>query len=389
MTIDELDNAGEAITTIFSKAESEIISDIAKRITEYTIALTVSNIYQINRLSYMGASRDTVITKLSQAMLKTEDETVKILDSLANKALSRDNKILTSGGYTPINLKDNEPLQAILNSFMRRTNNTMQNLTRTTIISATEQITAVYNELDAVSINLLSGAMSPTQAIENAIKSLTDKGIKSTSYLSGHSDYIDVAVRRASMTGFAQSIADLQLENAKQVGIRFVKMSAHSGARTGDGIANHAGWQGKILTIIGDSTEQYPDFIKTTGYGEGIGYAGYNCRHSHWPYVPDGSYDSLEEVEFLNNRTVKYNGKDIGIYEATQQQRYIERGIRKWKREAEGMAAAASAASGKQKSDLEMKTAAANRKVREWQARQTDFVKQTGLRRQYERERVY
>ena len=70
-----------------------------------------------------------------------------------------------------------------------------------------------------------------------------------------------------------------------------------------------------------------------------------------------------------------YNGKEMSLYDATQEQRRIERQIRKWKREASAMEAAG------------LDNSAAVGKVREWQAAQRDFIDQTGLRRDYFRER--
>lgn len=72
----------------------------------------------------------------------------------------------------------------------------------------------------------------------------------------------------------------------------------------------------------------------------------------------------------------EYNGRKMTEYEATQQQRYIERQIRRWKREnaalqAAGLDAAESAA-----------------KIRSWQERQKDFLRQTELNRQADRERI-
>jgi len=65
----------------------------------------------------------------------------------------------------------------------------------------------------------------------------------------------------------------------------------------------------------------------------------------------------------------------MSLYDATQQQRYIERQIRRWKREASAMDAAG------------LDSGAARLKIRDWQARQRDFVSQTGLTRDYFRER--
>lgn len=64
-------------------------------------------------------------------------------------------------------------------------------------------------------------------------------------------------------------------------------------------------------------------------------------------------------------------------YEATQKQRYIERQIRKYKREVAGLDAA-----GIDSTD-------SRNRLAKWQQRQRDFIEQTGLKRDYSREKYY
>jgi len=71
---------------------------------------------------------------------------------------------------------------------------------------------------------------------------------------------------------------------------------------------------------------------------------------------------------------VTYRGKKMSQYEASQVQRSIERHIRQAKREL----AAQEAANLQGTSD----------KIRSWQARMRNFVKQTGLYRQRIREQI-
>ena len=58
--------------------------------------------------------------------------------------------------------------------------------------------------LDNAAIQVQSGAISYNQAIANATKLLADSGLEVISYESGHRDQVDVAVRRAVMTGVNQ-----------------------------------------------------------------------------------------------------------------------------------------------------------------------------------------
>ena len=72
----------------------------------------------------------------------------------------------------------------------------------------------------------------------------------------------------------------------------------------------------------------------------------------------------------------EYNGQKLTEYEATQRQRQIERNLRRWKREFKAMEAA------------NLPTEEAASKITSWQRIQKDFIQQTGLKRQYDRESV-
>ena len=158
---------------------------------------------------------------------------------------------------------------------------------------------------------------------------------------------------------------------ADELGSDLVETSAHSGARP-----SHAEWQGKVFSRSG-THPKYPDFKKVTGYGTGEGLGGWNCRHSFFPYF-EGMKQVYTQAELneINTKKYEYNGEKLTEYEATQKQRQIERNIRKWKREYIGMEAAG------------QPTGEAASKLARWQNVQKDFIKQTGLKRQYDREKV-
>ena len=150
-----------------------------------------------------------------------------------------------------------------------------------------------------------------------------------------------------------------------------VETTAHSGARP-----SHARWQGQVFSRSGKS-KKVPDFRRATGYGTGPGLGGWNCRHSFHPYFEGmASTYGAKELKKLEAKSITYNGEKLTEYEASQRQRYIERQIRRWKREQQAMKAA-----GQPQEE-------ARAKLKEWRALQTDLVEQTGLKRQYDRERA-
>ena len=154
-----------------------------------------------------------------------------------------------------------------------------------------------------------------------------------------------------------------------------MEVDAHSGARP-----EHAKWQGGCYSINGRQEIDgivYEDLRRATGYGTGAGLGGWNCRHSFSPYVHGAPRTYTPEMlERYNARNIEYNGKKYTEYEASQIQRGLERNIRRWKRENSAMTAA-----GLDATDSAVR-------LRSTQAGLRDFLKQTGLKRQSDREQI-
>lgn len=70
-----------------------------------------------------------------------------------------------------------------------------------------------------------------------------------------------------------------------------------------------------------------------------------------------------------NAKDIEYNGQRMTEYEALQEQRNIERHIRRWKREETAMKAAG------------LETGEASAKIKSWQEKEKDFLRQTGLKK--------
>lgn len=103
--------------------------------------------------------------------------------------------------------------------------------------------------LDQAEMQIGSGAVSYSQAIKTAVKSLADSGLRTVSYDSGHVDQVDVAVRRAVMTGVNQLNQKYREQSMEYLQTDLVEVTAHSGARDKDGPhgwENHKKWQGRV-----------------------------------------------------------------------------------------------------------------------------------------------
>lgn len=368
-----LERLPDAMVELYSQVEQDILANMAVRIAAFDDFIPAAE-GQYAKLIEMGNYHSYVVKALASMMGKTEAEVKRIMERSGAEALRFDDAAYRSAGLDPPPLSASPALQEVLNAGLRSTMGLFENLTRTTANTSTRQL---ERALDRAWLQVNSGAFSHQETTRMAIKDLAAGGVESITYPSGHTDKLDVVVRRAVLTGVNQTALKLQEERAMEMGCDLVEVTAHAGARTGAGVANHAEWQGKVYSRSGTHAK-YPSLVEKTGYGTGPGLGGWNCRHSMFPFFEGLSTPAYtkKELEELNAPKYDYNGKKITEYEATQRQRYIERQIRRWKRESTAMKAAG------------LDTSESAAKVRRWKETQRDFLRQTGLKRHFDRERV-
>jgi hypothetical protein len=237
--------------------------------------------------------------------------------------------------------------------------------------------------LDSAALQVQSGAINYNQAIKTAVKELADSGLKVVDYESGHRDHVDVAVRRAVMTGVSQICAKYTEQSAEYLDTPYFEVSAHVGARDKPGPSpwsSHKDWQGRVYSVrTGDI---YPSIYDVCGLGAVDGLEGANCRHRRFPWVEGVSERTYtdEQLEHIDDgHGCTFDGKDYTAYEATQMQRRIERTVRKLKREKASYKAAG----------LHEDETAVNIRLRRLNAKYKAFSAEAGLPEQPERMRVY
>lgn len=268
----------------------------------------------------------------------SQQELQKLLDDVVERNQRYYKEVIDLAGVTaPETLLSIEDTWAIY----EQTKQTFRNLTRsmgflvdngrTMLVPAR----AYQWALDNAEMQVMSGAVSYNQAIKSAVKQLADSGIKVVDYESGHRDQIDVAARRAVMTGVSQLCAKYTEQSAEYLETPYFEVSAHIGARDkGVGWQNHKEWQGRVYSVR--TGDKYPSIYEVCGLGYVDGLEGANCRHIRTAFV-DGVMERTytdEELEHIDDgHDVTYQGKHYTAYEATQKQRQIERTVRKLKRE--------------------------------------------------------
>ena len=369
LTFDQLDVLPDSVVEIYERYQLSVIKKIAEKLAALNYAAAA---WQVERLNQSAMLYDDILAQLAEVTGQSEKELQKIFEKAGVKTIAFEDSIYKQAGLNPMPFNQSPAMLDVLRVGLDKTKWTLRNIINTTAITGQN---AFIDAADLAYMQVSTGVMSYTEAIRDAVKSIADDGVRTIQYV-GRSDQLDVAVRRAVLTGVNSTAGRLVEARADEMGIDLVQTSAHVGARNqGDVPENHEMWQGRIFSRTGTG---YPNFYEITGYGTGVGLYGWNCRHSHSVYFDGISENAYKQADLDSyaSKTVTYNGKDIDYYEATQKQRYFERGIRKWKREAEVLAAAG------QENGFELS------KVKEWQGRMRDFIKQTGLYRQREREQI-
>lgn len=328
LTPDYLEHAPDEVAKLMQQLEDDILRDVARRIGKMD-TVTDPTKWQTWRLSQIRALRKEIIKLLARYSGKTEEEIRQLLSEAGTIALEEDDELYRAAGMTPPPINDSTTLVNLLNAGYRQTRGTWQNLTATTANTVTGQFEAA---LDRAWLQVSSGAFDYKTAIKRAVDDLA-RDMTYVTYPSGHRDTLEVATRRAVLTGVNQTAGKLQMARMEEMDWEFIETTAHPGARP-----EHAVWQGKVFHRGGAVTVdgvRYPDFESSTGYGTGPGLCGWNCRHHMHAFFPGLSQRAYtkEQLAQLDARDMEYNGKRYTRYELSQIQRGLERRVRKRKRQ--------------------------------------------------------
>lgn len=325
---DYLEALPEPVLKLWRQAEEDVLQDIARRIAK-TGQFTITADWQKWRLEQIRLCRKDIVKRLSQITGKSEQVIRELMTEAGTETLRSEDEIHRLAGKDPPPPNDSPALTNLLNSGARQTNGTFANLTATTANTATRQF---ERALDRAWLQVSSGAFDYQTAVRRCVYDLADKGLEAITYPSGHVDTLEVAVRRAVLTGVNQTAGKLQAARMEEMGCEFCETTAHAGARP-----EHTAWQGKVFHIGGAVTLDgvyYPDFVTSTGYGTGPGIYGWNCSHQHHAFYPGLSARAYsdEKLAQMNARNIEYKGRKYTRYEIRQMQRKKEVRVRKYRR---------------------------------------------------------
>lgn len=371
----EIDELIEPIINIYNKIEMELIIDIAQRFSNYS-SIDGSLEWYLKKLDEMNALNDNAIkifvkySKISETRIREMLSDIQFANFMADDI----NKAFEIGlsKITYDDLIQSQVFKDTLEKNYKELNKSFR-LIQTKAIESQKQ--AYMDILNKAYIDVSSGTYSYDQSIKNAIEKMSKKGITGVTYkrkdgtLANYS--IEAAVRRDTLTAVHKLANETTFDSIKEMGTNYVDISQHIGARVSDTnpIADHAGWQGKQYQIEGSSKE-YPNFVKSTGYGDILGFGGVNCRHRAFAFFPGISVPISQKVDYEDNKI---------YYKNTQKLRKLEREIRTLKKQRNSMEEIKNIDGVKE----------FDKRIIEKGKQINRFCEETGIKRDYAREVVY
>lgn len=328
MTQGEIEQLTVKTENIFSELEIRIMSDIVRRIKENGVSTAPAD-WQISRLQQLGMSEKQIRTWIQKALEASDKEMDHIFSDEAYREYYGHARAYKLADLQQIPFEQNTFLQQLLEVTKQRLESEYRNIAGSMGFAIRDPATGKIRSaplmeyyrstLDNAVMDIHSGAFDYNTVLRRTINQMTASGIRYIEYDSGHRDRVNVAVRRAVLTGFRQVQGKINEQVAAELGTDQYEVSYHVGARP-----THQPWQGKVWSM--------QQLKEVCGLGEITGLKGINCYHDYRPFPPGSvrTYTDKELTQKLKeeNTPREYNGKQYTTYEALQQQRKMERGMR-------------------------------------------------------------
>ena len=315
------------IAARYADLEVRIMQDIVRRIKK-TGEITSTADWQINRLKILGYSSEDIENALKDTLNASYPEMFELYDKVIDWEYVRNKDLYEQINAEYIPFEENEHLIQVTSAIKKQSLEDLENITRSLgfyldyggrkVLTPLSQVYSGY--LDNACMDIVTGAFDYNTVLRRVVTQLTNSGLRQIEYSSGYANRIEVAARRAVMTGLTQLSGKIAEYNAEKLGTEYFEVEWHAGARP-----THTVWQGRVW-----SQQQLYDVC---GLGTVTGLCGANCYHTYFPFVPGVSVrtytdDWLDEQNRKESEPTEFRGKEYTLYEAKQRQRQMETAMR-------------------------------------------------------------
>lgn len=317
--------------------------------------------WRIEKLNQLPQLNDNNIRMIAEHSRKTEKQVREQLEAAGFQAVHDIEHAFQPDPNVP-SPENSSSLHQVIDGYASQATKSL-NMVNATMINSVGQ-----KYLDTINIavaDVIAGNDNLSQTMQKVVDNI-GSGATALIDKQGNRWKPDVyanTIIRSTISNTANSMQDKRYD---EYGVDLIQVTAHGGARP-----LCAPYQGKIYSRSG-SHPRYPS-LGSTSMGQAAGLFGINCGHFSFPYYegmsPIVSKETLSDINENNDQ----------LYKQMQHQRALENRIRQSKREQ-----AIAKKIGHQE-EIEK----ANKRVRKLQADTKQFTEAAGLKRRYDREKLY
>ena len=325
LTPEQIDAIRDQATQISDPLIEYLLADIARRIANAG-QLTSTAAYQIWRTQQLGMSRKEISAKLKVLLKGSNADIKKLLTQAAKTGYNFDIKRLPTASGIPF--ADNLTIQQTVSAAVKLAQDDFTNITQTLGMvdpygQALPLQDAYRKTMDFAFEKVFSGATDYNTAIRQATANLAKYGVQAINYESGVHTSIEAATRRNIMGGLGLMQEQISQSNHDTLGCNGWEISAHAACAP-----DHEPIQGRQYSDA-DYKALNDSLVRRIGT--------LNCGHAAFPIIlglsrPQYTAEQLAKMKQDNSDGVTYQGRHYTTYEATQQQRKLERTMRLQKR---------------------------------------------------------
>jgi len=345
------ENLAREIGRVYAQAERDVIQRIANRmVTDKSLPISE---WEAKKLSNLRKVRSGIEQQIKRKLDNfTDKELQNVIEEAYGKGL--DSAVADLRKY-----KDDADIP-ITEGFTRLDERTIEDHVKAlkgklqgTHLRIISQAGESYQQAVARGANfVLTGAGTRVEGSQKVLNELANRGITGFTDKAGRNWNLNSYAEMATRTEVGQAATEAHMNRLQENGEDLVVVSSHL-----ESCPICDPWEGRVMSISGDS-DKYPPVDEAID--DGLFHP--NCGHSLGAYI-----------EGLTEPPEPQPGEEE--YEDRQEQRRLERGVRKWKRRE----------SASMTEDAEQK---AKGKVREWQGRLREFTDDKDRRRKYSREQI-
>lgn len=289
-------------------------------------------------IEYAGSDLDAIEKEISRVMGINQAEVQKLFEAVAAENIDFSNTYYAARGMDGLKTyRDRENLRAFVESAKRAAMDGVANLSHTYMIGFKRGGRVVplreyyINAIDRAITFVQTGTVDYQTALRSTVRDMARSGLRRVAFDSGYSRRLDSQARMNILEGVRRLNSKMMAETGREFGADGVEISAHALCAP-----DHQPVQGRQY-----SDREYAELNERLQRPIGT----LNCHHFATPIIlgvskPVHSEKALAEINARSNAPVKYKGRTMTRYEASQKQRQLETAIRYAKDERDACAAA-------------------------------------------------